>query len=271
MKSTGAWLVSGVVRVMVLAMWVAGAGLALEAAEKKKAADKKPEATGSLLYANAVGEKGWSFLVLNGEDLLPEGIAPGYRSSWVRFPVGTLAIELEHQPLGLVSLEAELQPEGLHAFVTYSDLADQERVGRPQRPVLAVKELRCDLIVPADKRSMTNVVLLNLTSHEQLKVQVNEETVDLPRLQEVLVTPGKRGSLIELTVLKAEAEEKGEEAGQSVAGDQAGAAEPNHFQRINVEDAGTRYVIYFAGVQNEIQSLLFDDVGMFASEKEGGE
>jgi len=268
MKSTGAWLVNGVLRVMVLAMWVAGAGL--EAAEKKKAEDKKTDATGSLLYANAVGEKGWSFFVLNGEDLLPEGIAPGYRSSWVRFPVGALTMELEHQPLGVVSLEAELQPEGLHAFVTYSDLADQERVGRPQRPVLAVKELRCDLIVPAEKRSMTNVVLLNLTPQAQLRVQVNEETVDLPRLKEVLVTPGKRGSLIELTVVGAEVEKDQEEV-QPVADDQAEVAEPAHFQRINVEDAGTRYVIYFAGVQDEIQSLLFDDVGMIASEKEGGE
>jgi hypothetical protein len=240
-------------------VWMSlGAG-AMAVEKKKKAEAKAVDAMGSLLYANAVGEKGWSFLVLDGEDILPEGIAAGYRSSWVRYPVGARALQFEHQPLGVVDLKAELQADGLHAFVAYSDVVPQERAGRPLRPVLAVKELRCDQIVPAEKRHDTQVVLLNVTGQASLTVRINEETVELPRLQEVLFAPSKRSSLLEISVLAAAAAET--EAREPLTTRES--EEPMHFQRINAEDPGTRFVIYYSGAQNELESLLFDDVGMY--------
>jgi hypothetical protein len=131
----------------------------------------------------------------------------------------------------------------------------QERAGRPPRSVLAVKELRCDQIVPESKRRETQLVLLNVTERPSLLVRINEQTVELPRLKETLVTPTKRSSLLELRVLAADSAEAAE-------------AEPLNFQRINAEDVGTRFVIYYSGAQEAVESLLFDDVGMHGSASE---
>jgi len=258
MKTKWLFAGAGLAKVALLSGWFLIPSSGGQAAEKKgKAGAKAADAMGSLLYANAVGEKGWSFLVLDGEDILPEGIEAGYRSSWVRYPVGPRALQFEHQPLGLVDLKAELRAEGLHAFVAYADMKPQERAGRPPRPVLAVKELRCDQIVPESKRRETQLVLLNVTERPSLLVRINEQTVELPRLKETLVTPTKRSSLLELRVLAADSAEAAD-----------AEAEPLNFQRINAEDVGTRFVIYYSGAQEAVESLLFDDVGMHGSASE---
>jgi hypothetical protein len=40
-------------------------------------------------------------------------------------------------------------------------------------------------------------------------------------------------------------------------------AAPIHSQNLNFEDAGTRFVVFYTDTQNKVQSLLFDDIGMY--------
>ncbi len=244
------------------------------AADKKKpAADKKAEAApGYLLYANTVAEKGWSFFVLDGEDIRPAGIEPGFRSSWVSYPAGPRQLQFEHQPLGLVDLEADLRSGALHAFIAYSGTEPQTERGRPPRPVLAVMELRCDLIIPADKRRANSLVLLNLTPAPSLRVRVNDETHEAVRLKAAAVKIPKRGGLLELAALPSPGlvpgpQSSGPDSAPAVTSGSGAAEAPLCRLELAFEDPGTRFVVFYTDAQNGVKSLLFDDIGMYP---EGG-
>lgn len=236
------------------------------AAEKKPAADKKANAApGHLLYANTVTDKGWSFFVLDGEDIKPAGIESGFRSSWVGYPAGPRQLQFEHQPLGLVDLEADLQPGALHAFIAYSDTVPQTDRGRPPRPVLAVKELRCDLLIPPERRKGNSLILLNLTPAATLRVRVGNEIHDVSRLQEKNVPVPKRGGLLTIGILPSPGltpPPQPEPAAQADAPDSA-AEEPLHRVELTFEDPGARFLIIYTDAQGTPLSLLFDDIGMY--------
>ena len=246
---------------------ILAAGKKKAAPENKTADDKKSAAPGYLIYANTVGEKGWSFFVLDKEDIRPSGIEPGYRSAWVSYPAGKRQLQFEHQPLGLVDLEADLQSGALHAFIAYSDLVPQSERGRPPRPVLAVKELRCDLIVPPEKRKSSHLVLVNLTPAAKLSVRVGEEAHDLPRLRETLVKPAKRSGMVDVNVMPSPGLPSTLPCGPldppEALVEPSDQAAPVHSQNLNFEDAGTRFVVFYTDTQNKVQSLLFDDIGMY--------
>ena len=38
---------------------------------------------------------------------------------------------------------------------------------------------------------------------------------------------------------------------------------PVHSQSLNFEDAGTRFLVFYTDTQNRVQSVLFDDIGMY--------
>lgn len=256
---------SSVICVLVTAL----CALPLTAADKKKAAlDAKPKAPGHLLYANTVGVRGWSFFVMDGEDVRPGGIEPGYRSAWVSYPPGKRQLQFEHQPLGLVDLEVDLQSGGLHVFVAYSDVVPQTERRRPPRPILAVKELRCDLIVPPAKRKSSHLVLLNLTPAPLLNIRIEEDTHELSRLQETVIKPGKRGGIVEvqvlpssglLTAIHPEPVDRPENQGAEPTQDA-----PTHALTLNFEDPGTRFLVFYTDAYDKVRSLLFDDIGMYS-------
>ncbi len=236
----------------------------LAADKKKPAADKKAEAAPSyLLYANTVTDRGWSFFMIDGQDINPAGIKSGFRSSWVIYPAGPRQLQFEHQPLGLVDLETDLQPGALHAFIVYSDTVPQTNRGRPPRPVLRVKELRCDLASPPEARKGNRLVLLNLTTAPSLRVRVNDQTLELPRLQETLVKVPKRGNALEISVLPGPGllSTSTDPAAESVPVSEEDVR--MHSQRLNFEDPGARFLVFYSGVQNDVQSLIFDDIGMY--------
>jgi hypothetical protein len=228
-----------------------------------QAADKNEEKKmGYFLYANAVGEKGWSFLVLDGEDINPKGMESGYRSSWVSFASGEHELQFEHQPLGLVDTKVKLQPGGLHAFITYSDFKTQDERGRPPRPILAVKELRCDLVIPKGERRGSRLVVVNLTPAPVLRVRIGEEVTEVPRSQETVIGVSRMGGVVEVGVLPSAGLPEATTAPRSEGVDPVRVDDSVFDQSLNFEDAGNRFVVFYVGVQNVLQSLVFDDVGM---------
>ncbi len=254
------------------ALLAALCALPLAAADKKAASGKKDAAPGHLLYVNTVGDRGWSFFVMDGEDIRPSGIETGFRSSWVSYPAGKRSLQFEHQPLGLIDLEADLKTGGLHAFVVYSDFVGQEERRRPPRPVLAVKELRCDLLVPPDRRKASHLVLLNLTHAPTLSIRVEGLTHEISRLQETVVKPPRRSGMAEVDVLPSPglptvrpveptAEPRTDADTQEAGG-------PVHSLKLNLEDAGNRFLIFYTDSQDSVQCLVFDDIGMYPDDSE---
>jgi hypothetical protein len=229
----------------------------VQAAEKNE--EKK---TGYFLYANAVGEKGWSFLVLDGEDINPKGMEPGYRSSWVSFAAGEHELQFEHQPLGLVDSKVKLQPGGLHAFITYSDVEAQDDRGRPPRPILAVMELRCDLVIPKGERRGSRLIVVNLTPAPVLRVRIGEEVTEVPRSQETVIGVSRIGGVVEVGVLPSAGLPESTTTPASEGVDPGSVDDSVFDQSLNFEDAGNRFVVFYIGVQNVVQSLVFDDIGM---------
>ncbi len=235
------------------------------AAEKKPSKPKSENPPGHLLYANTVTGKGWSFFVLDGEDIKPAGIEPGFRSSWVSYPAGPRRLQFEHQPLGLVDLEADLQPGALHAFIAYADTVPQTERRRPPKPVLAVKELRCDLIIPPGQRQGNALVLLNLTPAPSLRVRVHDEIHDAPRLREKIVPTPKRGGMLEIGVLPGPGlnPPPHQPEPEATTADSAAAEEPIHRVELTFEDPGARFLVFYTDAQGAVLSLLFDDIGMY--------
>lgn len=177
---------------------------ALAKDKKASAAPEEAAPPASLLFVNAVGDKGLAFLVIGGADANPAGFAAGAVTGWVQFPAGELDLVVEHQPLGQVDLRRELAPGSHQAFIAHFRSESQADRGRPPRPTIGVLALPCARAGKKIAPDQRLLVLVNVTQEERLALDLGGEKAALPRLQPVEMTVDSGTGFVPVTPVAAE-------------------------------------------------------------------
>lgn len=227
----------------------------VSAKEKAKAKVEEEEPPATLLFVNAVGDKGLGFFLIDGMDANPSGFQTGRATGWVQFPSGEREIEVEHQPLGKWVSKKELEPGSRQAYIAYHVLEDQSARGRPPRPTIGVYVLSCGGVngkkIPTDKRRL---VVLNTTMRDTVELEVGGEKVTAKRLKPVSVTADMGGGFIAVNPVAAESlDEVAKTDGQ------AEKEEAKTLATLNVEEPVVTYLIVHETVEGELRAVSFSE------------
>lgn len=218
-----------------MALWLgAVAGVSSTAAEESD----QP----SILFINALGEKGRAFLLVDDQDANPSGFPDGAVTGWVQLPAGKTAIVVEHQPWGKVPLNLELKAGDAKAILLHPVLAEPDRPGRPERLTMGALVLDCakeaarGSEVKGKKRRM---IAINATMAETIQVRVGEENVTLKKLK-----PTEIQTIVEtgfLNILNLEASADG--------------ASP--LLSLNMEDKRLHWLVFYHDQADDLKAVEF--------------
>lgn len=196
----------------------------------------------SILFVNALGEKGRAFLLVDDQDANPSGFGDGAVTGWVNLPVGKAQIVVEHQPWGKVPLELELAAGDAKAILLHPVLAEPDRPGRPERLTMGALVIDCaseGALGSEGKGKKRRLIALNATMADNLQVKVGEETVTLKKLQPTGIQTIEDSGF--LNILNPE-----------VSGDDSGP-----LLSLNMEDKRMHWLVFYHDQADELKAVEF--------------
>lgn len=196
----------------------------------------------SILFVNALGEKGRAFLLVEDQDANPSGFADGAVTGWVQLPAGNLQIVVEHQPWGKVPLDLELNPADAKAILLHPVLAAPDRPGRPERLTMGALVLDCakeaarGSEVKGKKRRM---IAINATMAETIQVRLGEENVTLKKLK-----PTEIQTTVETGFL-------------NILDPEATADDSGPLLSLNMEDKRLHWLVFYRDQADDLKAVEF--------------
>lgn len=223
----------------------------LQAADKKKAnkVEEPPPPPAHLLFVNAVEDRGFTFIVLNGQDVQPRGFRNGQVTGWLGVPAGAHKVQVEHQPLGLVEKETELASDSHHALIAYNHSQPQPETRRPPRPTIGVLWLACDAVKDAGKKTgdgKVPLVIVNATSRPDVLLKVGALKLKAKRLDPLKTRVPVEGNFLALNL-----------ADIPTNSDTTEADEPSALASINIEEKAVFYVVLHEKTPGEVGAVTF--------------
>lgn len=231
-------------------------GIALYPGHAAPPKGKSSTAPASLLFVNAVTDRGFAFMVIDEEDMQPQGFRTGVATGWFQLEGAKHDIVIEHQPLGLVKQKLDLKPGSFQAVIAHNLSVSQDEKGRPPKPTIGTVVLSCnpDLEVKKSKENSRPLTVINVASKETVVVEAGEETLTALRLEPTVIQVKADAGFLPIRLVEGPKADP-----ETVAG--APTDPPPPLVTFNMEDGRSFYVVLYDTESGEVAATSFQLTG----------